>query len=165
MAGYPQVIRLMSHHEEFAMFRKFSYLSLQNLIYMQAELMHLEDTYDLLSAKDYADPSRSHRSRDWWSLTQPDDDGSCELWETVLEIRSKLATYREPMYLLRVYPANFLPIQMINSTSISFYPTSRNRIRTISNSFAIGWRVPTWATSPYEDWTVRHGAKTTSRIF
>jgi len=98
MSGYPQIIRLMSQHEELAILRKFNNLSLQNLLYMQAELMHLEEKYNILSVKDGENPSRSHRSRDWWSLTQPDDDGNCEQWETVLEIRSKLGKYYDQLY-------------------------------------------------------------------
>jgi hypothetical protein len=94
MEGYPQIVRLMGQHEELAILRKFNNMSLQNLLYMQAELMHLEEKYENISAKDAKCPSRPFKSRDWWSLTQPGDEGKTEQWDTVLEIRAALAKYR-----------------------------------------------------------------------
>jgi hypothetical protein len=85
----------MSPHEELAILRKFNNMSLQNLLYMQAELMHLEEKYEIISAKDAECPSTPFKSRDWWSLTQPDDEGKTEQWDTVLEIRAALEKYRK----------------------------------------------------------------------
>jgi hypothetical protein len=95
MEGYPQIVHLMDQHEELAILRKFNNMSLQNLLYMQAELMHLEEKYEIISAKGGECPSRPFKSRDWWSLTQPDNEGKTEQWDTVLEIRQALGNYRE----------------------------------------------------------------------
>jgi len=51
MAGYPQIVSLMSQHEELATLRKFGNLSIQNLLFMQAELMHLEERLTRIAAK------------------------------------------------------------------------------------------------------------------
>jgi hypothetical protein len=100
MEGYPQIARLMGQHEELAILRKFNNMSLQNLLYMQAELMHLEEKYEIVSEKYAEIPSRPFKSRDWWSLTQPDDEGKTEQWDTVLEIRAALEKYRKHLLLL-----------------------------------------------------------------
>src|SRR5258707_15862074 len=98
MEGYPQIVRLMGQHEELAILRKFNNMSLQNLLYMQAELMHLEGKYEIISAKYAECLSRPFKSRDWWSLTQQDHEGKTEQWDTVLEIRAALEKYRKYLF-------------------------------------------------------------------
>ncbi|TVY84391.1 hypothetical protein LSUE1_G001840 [Lachnellula suecica] len=70
--GYPQISQLMSKHKELAIVRRFGNLNMLNLLHMQAELMHLEEKYFQISETDKNNPTRAHRSRDWWSLTQLD---------------------------------------------------------------------------------------------
>jgi hypothetical protein len=41
-AGYAQLASLMGAHPEVAVFRRFGALNAQNLLYLQAELTHLE---------------------------------------------------------------------------------------------------------------------------
>jgi len=95
MEGYPQIAQLMSHHGELTILRRFNKLNILNLLYMQAELMHLEEKYQKLSEIEGGDLIREQfRSRDWWSLTQPDSKGKTEKWDTILEIREKLREYR-----------------------------------------------------------------------
>jgi Family of unknown function (DUF6594) len=93
--GYPQIVELMSNHGELAILRKFDNLSMLNLLHMQAELMHLEEKYYQLSQHDEKRSTRAYRSRDWWSLTQPDCEGKREQWDLLLEIREKLKEYRK----------------------------------------------------------------------
>jgi hypothetical protein len=93
MGGYPQISQLMSQHSEMAIFRRFGNLNRLNTLHLQAELMHLEDKYYKLAEWDEKNSSRAYRSRDWWSLTQPDREGKKEQWETLLEIREKLKEY------------------------------------------------------------------------
>ncbi|KAH8667616.1 hypothetical protein BGZ60DRAFT_377394 [Tricladium varicosporioides] len=50
--GYAQISQLMSQHREFTFFRRFGDLSMVNLLYMQAELMHLEEKYYQLFKSD-----------------------------------------------------------------------------------------------------------------
>jgi hypothetical protein len=93
--GYLQISQLMSQHTEMAVVRRFGNLNMLNILHLQAELMHLEEKYYRLAESDAKSSSRPYRARDWWSLTQPDCNGRKEQWETLLEIREKLAQYSE----------------------------------------------------------------------
>jgi hypothetical protein len=42
MEGYAKVAHLMGTHGEFGIFRRFQTLNMQNLLYLQAEITHLE---------------------------------------------------------------------------------------------------------------------------
>lgn len=43
MSGYAKVASLMAHHGEVATFQRFEFLNMLDLLYHQAELVHLED--------------------------------------------------------------------------------------------------------------------------
>ena len=43
MTGYDKLARLLGQHEDLAMFRTFSALRMKVLLFMQAELLHLEN--------------------------------------------------------------------------------------------------------------------------
>ncbi|CZR51277.1 uncharacterized protein PAC_01152 [Phialocephala subalpina] len=96
--GYAKIATLMSHHSELAIFRRFNKLNLQNLLYLQAELTHLEDELNCLAERDKDDPNRRFHSKDWWSLavsSNEEDESSGEQWEKVLDIREKLKEYND----------------------------------------------------------------------
>ena len=93
MDGYPQIAQVMGHPGELAIFRRFNYLNKQSLLFMQAELVHLESDLQELAERDMSCPECPYRSRDWWSLTQFDSKGNREQWDKVLEIREKLKEY------------------------------------------------------------------------
>jgi hypothetical protein len=92
--GYAKIATLMSHHGEFAIFRRFSKLNFQNLLYLQAELTHLEADLKEVAVRDQADPDRAIYSKYWWYLAQSDEEhDDREQWEKVLQIREKLREY------------------------------------------------------------------------
>jgi hypothetical protein len=95
MEGYPKIAQLMNQHGELAIFRKFGSMNMQNLLYLQAELTYLESDYQRLAMQDEACAERPYRSRDLWSLKQPDRDGTTKQWDKFLEIREKLKEYSE----------------------------------------------------------------------
>jgi hypothetical protein len=99
MEGYPKIAQLMSQHGELAIFRKFGSMNMQNLLYLQAELTYLESDYQRLAMQDEACAERPYRSRDLWSLKQPDRDGTTKQWDKFLEIREKLKEYSETFVL------------------------------------------------------------------
>lgn len=73
------------YHNDFAIFRKFSKLNYQNLLYLQAELTHLEANLKKVADRDGGDPNRELYSKDWWFLAQNEaehDSGSSspQLW-------------------------------------------------------------------------------------
>ena len=92
--GYAKIALAMSHHGELAIFRRFGKLNLQNLLYLQAELTHLERDLGELVERDSLDPNRGFYTKDWWSLAESsDEEEGQEQWDKVLQIREKLKEY------------------------------------------------------------------------
>jgi hypothetical protein len=99
MEGYAKIASLMSHHRELAIFRRFGIFNLQNLLYLQAELTHLEGDLKELVEKDQADPSRLFYTKHWYSLAHSEGDEEKEQWDKVLQIREKLKEYSRGRFL------------------------------------------------------------------
>lgn len=93
--GYGRVAELMSNHEEFAILRRFKHLNMKNLLYLQAEIAHLEEEIDELANRDSLNPDLQFHGRDWWSLANGEDDSSQEQWNKVLQLREKLEIYND----------------------------------------------------------------------
>ena len=96
--GYEKMATLMSCHTEFAVFRRFGKLTFLNLLYLQAELTHLEADLRELVGRNRADPYRKIYSKHWWYMSQSEDEhDDREQWEKVLQIREKLKEYSQSM--------------------------------------------------------------------
>ena len=95
MEGYAKVASMMGRHSELAILRRFGQLNLQNLLYLQAELVHLEAELKVLADADMSfDTSiRNFYSKDWFTLSQSKIDGDDRQWQKVLQIREKLEIY------------------------------------------------------------------------
>jgi hypothetical protein len=91
--GYAKLARLMARQEEFAILRSFRSLNMQNLLYLQAELTHLETELKELAERDVAHIDRQFHAKDWWSLSQGDEEEDTEQWTKFLDIRDKLEKY------------------------------------------------------------------------
>jgi hypothetical protein len=91
--GYAKIASLMSQHGELAIFRRFSQLNLQSLLYLQAELTHLEADLKRFAERDHADPDRADYAKYWWFMAQSKDDEEKDQWDKVLQIREKLKEY------------------------------------------------------------------------
>lgn len=86
----------MGDMPEAAIFRRFSFLNAQVLLYKQAELMCLENKLRRLQADDNEVPgSRSLYAKNWWYLSDSDDqeDGDSKQWKLVKKIERKLKDY------------------------------------------------------------------------
>jgi hypothetical protein len=96
MEGYAQTAASMHQNSEIAIFRSFGTLSVQNLLYLQAELVELEHDLAQLVEQDKRSghPNRQHYAKDWWYLSHSEQDGDAAQWQKVLEIRAKLKEYR-----------------------------------------------------------------------
>jgi hypothetical protein len=93
MEGYAKVAQLMSTHPEFAILRRFQALNMQNLLYMQAEVTHLEAELRSQAEEDTQSGQKPDHAHDWWSLSQEQDVSSTRQWDIVLELREKLEKY------------------------------------------------------------------------
>lgn len=100
MKGYAKIAQLMGEHPEVAILRRFSTLSAQNLLYLQAELRDLELELSKYAKLDDASehPDRKAYSLDWLALKESGEEDVEEgndghQWETMLAIRSKLEEY------------------------------------------------------------------------
>ena len=95
--GYPKLACQMGLHPETAILRRFGSLSAVNLLYLQAELVHLENKlrkYEIIdnTAQHGQRPEYAH---DWYWLNNSAFDENDDQLQTVLMIRSKLKEYSE----------------------------------------------------------------------
>lgn len=102
MEGYAKLASIMGSHPEVAILRRFGALNVQNLLYLQAELVALEDDLRAIAAEDNAsrDPNRAIYSRDWHTLSNSKNHGETagKQWQIVLSIREKLKEYSRSAY-------------------------------------------------------------------
>ena len=95
--GYTQLAALMEAHPEIAIFRRFGRLNAKNLLYLQAELIHLEHRLQKCVDEDAAsrDADRTIYDRDWQTLSESGaaPDGDPAQWNTILLIRKRLEEY------------------------------------------------------------------------
>ncbi|KAI8626750.1 hypothetical protein F5Y19DRAFT_466245 [Xylariaceae sp. FL1651] len=101
--GYSRLASLMGTHKETAVFRRFGTLNALNLLYLQAELTNLENTL-CQQAKADAESGHFERSiyaRDWETLSESmaAENQHCPQWNTFLQVRKKLDTYNQTLYL------------------------------------------------------------------
>jgi hypothetical protein len=68
MEGHAKVAKLISRHPELATVRRFGDLNMQSLLYLHAELVHLEAEYRKLAEDDQSHPDRLDHAKDWFSL-------------------------------------------------------------------------------------------------
>ena len=69
--GYAKLSSLMSTDREFAIFRRFGALNMQNMLYYQAELLGLEDDLRAIALEDLnsKDPDKKDFAANWYELS------------------------------------------------------------------------------------------------
>lgn len=92
MEGYAKVAQLMATQEEFAILRRFRVINMQRLLYLQAEITHLEAEANQLAKRDETHSERQYHAKDWWSLSQGEGE-DLEQWHKFLELSEKLEHY------------------------------------------------------------------------
>ena len=104
VTGYPKLAGQMGILPESAMFRTFAALNARNLLYLQAELVALENALLQCEAEDANDEKRRQYALDWFWLHQSQwDDESSKQYSLVQKIKGKLKEYssRAPGLTLR----------------------------------------------------------------
>lgn len=93
MTGYNTMARLFGDYPGLTIYRKFGALSSKMLLYMQAELVHLEHELEVMVEED---PERATVDVSWAAMFGESSRRGAELQrEKVVQIQEKLNAYRE----------------------------------------------------------------------
>jgi hypothetical protein len=94
--GYGKLSQFIAD-ENYPIFRQFRCSAVRDLLYLQAELVHLESEYERVAKEDIesGEPDeRQHYAYEWWHLSQSEERGfGGEQWALALKIRAKLQEY------------------------------------------------------------------------
>ena len=92
--GYDRLARFMVN-DQYAIFRQFKSTANRDLLFLQAELAHLEEEFLNLSKRDRnIEGEQELHDRNWYLLSTANYRGcGGEQWEKALQIRSKLREY------------------------------------------------------------------------
>jgi len=100
MEGYPKLANLMGDDRtdgHYLIFQKFESISAQNLLYLQAEIINLKESFDKIAEinSKSGDPEKQKFTQDWEVLSSSTDSIQWKKW---LEIRCKLKEYCKRMH-------------------------------------------------------------------
>ncbi len=97
--GYHKLASMMGLFPDVAIFKRFSTLNVKNILYLQAELAHLENDLDLAAQEDAlsGDVFRIDFYRSWCTLSNAESlpNGNGQQWKIFLKIREVLQQYSE----------------------------------------------------------------------
>ena len=94
--GYSKLSKFMAIYPNIGIVRKFGALNMLNLLYLQAEITHLETTLDRIAQEDHAalDPTRGDFYRCWYKMASGMNQSNRDSqWNTFMKIREKLDQY------------------------------------------------------------------------
>jgi hypothetical protein len=93
--GYSKLAHLMVD-EDYLIFRQFKVLSSRDLLFLQAELVKLEEEYTEICQRDRRNSEKESELYEFdWELVSTSKSRDCggEQWDKALEIRDKLKEY------------------------------------------------------------------------
>lgn len=89
--GYPKLSGLMNERPEIAIYRRFGALSAQKILYLQAEITHLEQQLRKIEEDDYL--RGKPYAVDWYDLSHSTNDEDALQWKLMQKICDKLEKY------------------------------------------------------------------------
>lgn len=98
--GYARLAELMSSVNSTAVFRRFAKLSVENILYLQADLVRLENKLRKIQEEDrHARRPRALYHMDWTMILYSDGiakrgEGDNQQYKTIIEIQTRLREYR-----------------------------------------------------------------------
>jgi hypothetical protein len=93
--GYPQVADFMGKYPTLAIVRRFRGLNARNLLYLQAELVLIENRLLELEKADAKNNATKDYARDYRWLMRSAGRENSEQWKLIKEMREKLREYSE----------------------------------------------------------------------
>lgn len=96
--GYSKIASFMQEHPEDVIVRRFAALNLQNILYLQAEVINLQRDIEKLEADNNSsgEEDRPDFAFDWYSLAHMHSTpGAGEQWEKWLQLRKALKEYSQ----------------------------------------------------------------------
>ena len=94
VTGYPKLAGQMGILPESAMFRTFAALNARNLLYLQAELVALENALLQCEAEDANNEKRCQYALDWFWLHQSQwEEETPKQYNLIQQIKGKLKEY------------------------------------------------------------------------
>lgn len=95
MANYNKLASLMGEHHELAILRNFRRSNTKNLLYMQAEILHLEKEIQVIEVEDQTskDEYRASLHTSLFNLKESSGSSHAVQWNKILELREKLQAY------------------------------------------------------------------------
>ncbi|RDI80183.1 putative copper-transporting ATPase [Venturia inaequalis] len=99
--GYPRLASRMGLFPETAIFTRFSDLTARNLLYLQAELLHLRNYLEDMEMRARSEDKEKAKkmARSWWDLCNEAQEEGIEngQWNLILSIREKLKEYEKAL--------------------------------------------------------------------
>ncbi|KAJ9604042.1 hypothetical protein H2200_011565 [Cladophialophora chaetospira] len=98
MEGYAKIAAFMGEHPESAMVLRFSDISLQNILYLQAEIYGLLEDLRFIEKQNNASLAEDvgQFPLDWYTLAHTPEDGKeNKQWATIKQLRPLLKEYNE----------------------------------------------------------------------
>jgi len=110
LRGYPEIASFIGSDKDFFIFRRFNVLSARNMLFLQDELVELEDK---LEQVDLAESRSGHL----WNLHSRREDSNAARKALMAEIRVKLCEYQEALHaqslVLALEPASDVYVESI----------------------------------------------------
>jgi hypothetical protein len=95
MAGYDKLAQLIADHPSLGIYRKFGLLSSKMLLYMQAELVNLENELNILIQDDHEEDEKASFRVSWKAMSSASCENGGDLQHRkVVNIQEKLRAYR-----------------------------------------------------------------------
>jgi hypothetical protein len=116
MEGYSKLASLMGDARtdgHFLIFQKFESISAQNLLYLQAEIINIKESIDMIAQIDSENPDRKDFAFDWETLSSSTDSVQYEKW---LELRRKLKEYCKNVFKNYQLQSDGAQIKQLRST-------------------------------------------------
>lgn len=95
MANYNKLVNLMGEHQQMTIFRRFQKLNIKSLLYMQAEILHMEQELYVIELEDKESEEKCCASLHASLFNLKESSGALHngQWSKVKEIQEKLLAY------------------------------------------------------------------------